>query len=135
MVKLLAGGFKGGLVSYNKRCSDIQEYEDGVKVLFADGTSKDYDAVIGYDGINSRVRKILLGDEQDIDPQFTGKYVYRGLVPTDDAVSAVGEIVKEHTLIVGYGGHLVTFPIDLDHRRTVNVVAFQVTDEWNHGGN
>lgn len=49
--------------------------------------------VIGCDGIKSRVRALLLGDDLHpaASPSFTHKYAYRGLVPMDKAVAAVGE--------------------------------------------
>lgn len=60
---------------------------------FSDGSSAEADVVIGCDGIKSRVRALLLGDDLHpaASPSFTHKYAYRGLVPMDKAVAAVGE--------------------------------------------
>jgi salicylate hydroxylase len=132
MIKLLPGGTGEGFVTFKKRCTDIDELEDGVKIHFADGTTEHFDAVIGCDGVKSRVRKILLGDSMDIEPRFTGKYAYRGLVPVADAKKAVGDLAERSHMFWGYGGHLVDFPIDKGE--TLNIVAFQTKKDgkWEH---
>lgn len=132
MIKLLPGGTGEGFVSFKKRCTDIDEVEDGVSIRFADGTTEHFDAVIGCDGVKSRVRKILLGDSKDIEPRFTGKYAYRGLIPMETAKKAVGNLAERSHMFWGYGGHLVDFPIDKG--ATLNVVAFQTKKDgkWEH---
>lgn len=48
--------------------------------------------VIGCDGIKSRVRQILVGrDHPSARPVYTHKYAYRGLIPMDKAVEAIGD--------------------------------------------
>lgn len=141
MLKILKARGMGDYVSFNKRCKEIEDLgeEKGVKILFADGTSAEADAVIGCDGVKSRVRQILLNSvgekEEQIEPRFTGKYAYRGLIPIEEAVGAIGEMGRDALIICGYGGHLVTFPIDMG--RTFNVVAFtspkNEKKEWTHG--
>ncbi|OAP64239.1 hypothetical protein AYL99_00211 [Fonsecaea erecta] len=134
MVDLLPGGFQGGLVSFNKRCTDVQEDGERVKVHFADGTSQTFDAVIGCDGVKSRVRNILHGEQEKYEPQFTGKYAYRGLLPIEDGINALGEdMAMAQAMSLGYGGHLVTFPIE--QGKTLNVVAFRSASEWKYGSN
>jgi salicylate hydroxylase len=86
----------------------------------------DVDAVVGCDGIKSRVRPILMkmiGDEKAVNPQFSGKYAYRGLIPMDEAVEALGEIARRSHMWYGYDGHFVCFPVDKG--KTMNVVAFR----------
>lgn len=132
MVKLLPGGFEGGLVSFRKRCTDIELDQNGATLFFADGTSEHVDAVIGCDGVKSRVRNIIHGEQEEAEPQFTGKYAYRGLVPIQEAKDTLGEAYAfNHVITLGRGGHLVTFPID--QGKTLNIVAFQGTSEWNYG--
>ncbi len=132
---------KGGdeRVTFNKRCTEIEDMGETVKVLFADGTSLEADAVIGCDGVKSRVRQILLRSiaekEEIVEPRFTGKYAYRGLIPMEDAVAAIGERARVNLMICGYGGHLVTFPIE--QGKTFNTVAFtspkNECQKWEHG--
>ncbi|OOF96805.1 hypothetical protein ASPCADRAFT_206961 [Aspergillus carbonarius ITEM 5010] len=123
-----------GYVSFGKRLISFDDVEDGVTVHFADGTSVTADAVIGCDGIKSRVRQILLDGEEAANAVFTGKYAYRGLVPMDEAVEALGEYTaRNNHFHWGYDGHLLTFPIE--HGKTMNVVAFRTKSNgvWEHG--
>jgi 2-polyprenyl-6-methoxyphenol hydroxylase-like FAD-dependent oxidoreductase len=43
----------------------IDEHEDGVDVTFDDGSSRDFDLVVGADGLHSRVRKLVFGPEEE----------------------------------------------------------------------
>jgi salicylate hydroxylase len=137
MIKLLPTRESEGYVSFRKRCVEIEDLglAKGVRVHFEDGSAVEADAVVGCDGVKSRVRQIMLtrtGDTEAINPQFTGKYAYRGLIPMDEAVVAFGEAARRSSIISGYDGHLVCFPIDKG--KTLNVVAFQTQPEgkWDH---
>lgn len=128
MIRQLPGGTGEGFVSFRKRCTEIDDLGKGkgARVHFADGSSVDVDAVVGCDGIKSRVRPILMkmiGDEAAVNPQFSGKYAYRGLIPMDEAVAALGEVATRSHMWYGYGGHFVCFPVDKG--KTMNVVAFR----------
>ncbi len=50
------------------------ETDSGVTVHFTDGTTGEYDVVVGTDGTFSKVRSLLF---PDIKPQFTGQAVWR----------------------------------------------------------
>ena len=118
--------FGARLVSIeNINIINIGDGSTGVKLSFADGRAVTADAVIACDGIKSQVRRILLGEESTAaHPKFTGKYAYRGLIPMDQAVTALGDTSARnahHRL--GYNGHVLTFPID--RGKTMNVVAFR----------
>lgn len=79
---------------------------------FADGTTARHTAVLGCDGIKSRVRPIVLQGSDPAAAVFSGKYAYRGLVPMDKAVEILGdEEPKTAQLHLGYHGHVLTFPI------------------------
>src|SRR5437016_7902618 len=62
------------LIAYEKKLVDLDRNGDGVILRFADGSSAQADAVIGADGVHSRVREILLGPEK---PKFTGRVAHR----------------------------------------------------------
>jgi salicylate hydroxylase len=103
-----------GITQFRKKLIDITEAEDdsGDAVLhFADGTTAQHAAVIGCDGIKSRTREIVLGKDE-AKPMFTGKYAYRGLIPMEKAKNIMGEEEPQTPqMFVGYGGHILTFPI------------------------
>ncbi|MFV5699094.1 FAD-dependent oxidoreductase [Flavobacterium sp. ZT3R17] len=52
----------------------ITDKENGVDVRFSDGTTGSYDMLIGADGINSKVRKLIFGDYF---PKYVGLSVWR----------------------------------------------------------
>lgn len=76
-----------------KRLQNITEREDGRIVLdFTDGTTAEADAVIGCDGIHSRVRSFIVGENHpSAHPSYSHKYAYRGIVPMEKAIEAIGE--------------------------------------------
>lgn len=78
---------------FGKKLDDISETSGGRLVMhFHDGSTAEADAVIGTDGIKSRVRQLMFGEDHPCArPTYTHKYAYRGLVPMDKAVEAVGE--------------------------------------------
>ncbi|TDH67011.1 hypothetical protein CCR75_000052 [Bremia lactucae] len=128
MVKLIPDG----VVKFEKRLQDIKVCPDGnVRLKFFDGTEAEHSAVVGCDGIKSRTRKVILGDNDvAADAVFTGKYVYRGLVSMDKAAALLGdELARNSQMYFGYHGHIVTFPIQ--RGAVMNVVAFASKEEWN----
>jgi salicylate hydroxylase len=110
---------------FGKRLKNIEEKGDKMVLTFEDGTTAEADAVIGCDGIKSRTREILLGiDHEAAHAVFSGKYAYRGLIPMDIAVDALGdELAKNSQMYMGEHGHVLTFPIEKG--KTMNVVAFR----------
>ncbi|KAK4493877.1 hypothetical protein PRZ48_015062 [Zasmidium cellare] len=100
------------------------------RVRFEDGSEATADAIIGCDGIKSKVRQLLYGDHPCSHPTFTHKYAYRALATMDDAIKAVGEEkAKNSCMHMGPGGHMLTFPVN--HGQTLNIVAFHTTQsDW-----
>ncbi|KAH6666998.1 hypothetical protein B0J14DRAFT_193698 [Halenospora varia] len=113
------------VAKFGKRLKETTEDGEKVVLLFEDGTTEEADVVIGCDGIKSRTRQILLGaNHPAANAVFSGKYAYRGLIPMDKAVDALGdELARNSQIYMGYRGHVLTFPIDKG--KTMNVVAFR----------
>lgn len=113
-------------VSFNHRVVAIDDLgAEGVRIRFEHGETATADAAVGCDGIKSRVRRIVLGEDNPAaHPSFTGKYAYRGLVPMDQAVALLGDgLARNSVMYTGYHGHVITMPIE--HGATMNVVAFR----------
>lgn len=89
LVKMLPDGIS----SFGKRLKAIEKTDDGkLSISFEDGSTAVADAVIGSDGIKSKVRQIMFGQDAPCAyPGYTYKYAYRGLVPMEEAVKAIGE--------------------------------------------
>ncbi|KAM0482036.1 hypothetical protein ACHAPX_003370 [Trichoderma viride] len=118
------------LARFGKRLQNITEDRDGRLVMrFDDGTVAEADAIIGCDGIKSRVRQAIVGaDHPSAKPVYTRKYAYRGLIPMEDACAAVGEERAQNAcMYMGHDKHVLTFPVN--HGKTLNLVAFRTTSE------
>ncbi|ELS53343.1 3-hydroxybenzoate 6-monooxygenase [Streptomyces viridochromogenes] len=89
-------------------CS-VERYEqdaDGVTVQLANGERVRADALIGADGINSFVRKQLVGDGY---PKVSGHTIYRSVIPMEE----VPEELRWNTVTLWAGPkwHFVHYPI------------------------
>ncbi|MFJ8827527.1 3-hydroxybenzoate 6-monooxygenase [Streptomyces sp. NPDC102467] len=89
--------------------SSVERYEQdpaGVTVFLTDGSEERGVALIGADGINSVVRKQLIGDGY---PQVSGHTIYRSVVPMDQ----VPEELRWNTVTLWAGPdwHFVHYPI------------------------
>ncbi|KKY28392.1 putative mannitol 1-phosphate dehydrogenase [Phaeomoniella chlamydospora] len=126
LVKLLPDN----VAQFDKRVEDYQQDENGVLLEFHDGTTARHDAVIACDGIKSKVRRVLLGEDHPAAKAvFSGKYAYRGLIPMAEAEQLLGEeLAKNSQMYFGRHGHVLTFSIEKG--KTMNVVAFHSADEW-----
>lgn len=121
-------------VRFGKKVVAVEQVMGIVRLNFEDGTIAEASAAIGCDGVKSNVRRSLFGKESDA--TFTGKYAYRGLLPMSKAIDLVGEkLARNCQAYVGYGGHVLTMPVELG--ATMNVVAFHtaadgkwVDDKW-----
>jgi salicylate hydroxylase len=124
-----------GVAKFDKRMVDLKEAGDGTGDMilhFADGTTAQHNAVIACDGIKSKARPWLLGEDDPASHAFfSGKYAYRGLIPMEEAVGILGpQVAQNSQMFLGYHGHLLTFPIQ--HGKTMNVVAFSSRETWNN---
>lgn len=67
----------------------IDEHPDGVSVSFAQAKSRDFDLVIGADGLHSNVRRLTFGSESDVEHYLgcrVAACVVEGYRPRDDLV-------------------------------------------------
>ncbi|MFE4534698.1 FAD-dependent monooxygenase [Streptomyces scopuliridis] len=87
------------------RCVRVEEYDDGVRLHFADGSAHEADVVVGADGIRSVVREALATDR----PRFSGQSMYRGLVPAEELPFLLDE--PKVRLWFGPGQHCVCYPV------------------------
>ncbi|KAI1454915.1 FAD/NAD(P)-binding domain-containing protein [Annulohypoxylon moriforme] len=121
------------IVELRKRLDTVEEKgSDGrVQLNFTDGTTAVADAVIGCDGIKSRVRELLFGSDNPASyPHYTHKVAYRALVPMEKAIQALGEYkARNQHNHVGPNAHLIHYPVA--NQTMINATAF-ISDpnEW-----
>jgi salicylate hydroxylase len=114
-------------ISLNKRIVDVSQDATSATAVFQDGTSSSGDVLLGADGINSRVRACLFGDEH---PRFTGQVAYRFLVPVADVQEFLG-----HGASVKYSGlGKMVLRYIVRHGTLVNGVGFVPTESWTGEG-
>ena len=65
-------------------CVGVAQDAGGVTVSLADGSTQHGDLVVGADGLNSRVRTVLVGDGP---PRDSGYTVWQGVVPLDRSLA------------------------------------------------
>ncbi|KAF5560694.1 salicylate 1-monooxygenase [Fusarium napiforme] len=103
----------------------------GIRLVFQDGSIEEADAVVGCDGIRSKVREILFGvDHPSSKCSYTHKYAYRGMIPMKQAVEVLGgERALNATIWLGKDKHLLSYPVA--HGTILNVVAYcSSSDDW-----
>jgi salicylate hydroxylase len=94
-----------------------------VTLTLDDGRSVTGDALIGADGIHSRIRHQLFGDEA---PAFTGMIAWRGVIPMQRLPSHLSRPVA--TNWVGPGRHVVHYP--LRRGELMNFVGIVERTDW-----
>lgn len=121
----LAEQFPIGQIRFAQRIRSLTQDDQGVQLAFEGGHSETFDVVIGADGIHSRVRTALFGEES---PRFTGVVSFRSVVPTE-RVRHVPEI-EAFTKWWGPNpqSQIVTFP--LNQGRETFIFATTGQDSW-----
>jgi len=107
--------------------------EERVNLTFADGEAIVVDAVIGCDGITGMSRKAVLEENypESIPSQYSGGYVYRAVVPLEEAVRIVGNRVGDAKWFMTNGRSLAIYPISKG--KELNYVSFvQDKNTWSH---
>jgi salicylate hydroxylase len=123
LIDLLAEAFGRGNIELGRRLVDVEQDESGVTAYFQDGTSERGDLLIGADGIHSRTRERLFGEEK---PRFSGQIAYRGLAPAERVAHL--SLPLDVTNWVGPGGHFVHYYVSAG--RFLNFIAVSEEATW-----
>jgi salicylate hydroxylase len=104
-------------------CISATQDSDGVALALASGEEVRGSALIGADGVHSRIRQSLFGAGA---ARFTGLMAWRGLVPMERLPAHQRRPVGANW--VGRGGHVVTYP--LRRGGILNFVGVVERDDW-----
>jgi salicylate hydroxylase len=94
-----------------------------VRLKCENGATAHGDALIGADGVHSRVRQALFGADR---PSFTGIVAWRGIVPMERLPGRMKRLVG--TNWIGPGGHVVHYP--LRGGTLMNFVGILERSDW-----
>ena len=127
----LAASLPSDVAHFNKelvRYTDASNTSGVATLYFVDGTTATADAIIGCDGLRSRVRAQLLAEDAPlaINPRYTHKRCYRAVVPLADGERVLGTYkANNQCMHVGPGAHVLTYPVG---EKMLNIVMF-ITDQ------
>ena len=97
---------KPDAIHLGEKCVGFTQDSSSVSLNLENGQTIAGDALIGADGVHSRIRQALFGPDQ---PQFTGVVAWRGIVPMQALPRHMARSVG--TNWVGPGGHVVHYPL------------------------
>ena len=96
---------KADAIRLNARCAGFAQDEHGVTLRLEDGVATG-DALIGADGVHSKVRQALFGADA---PAFTGLMAWRGVIAMDRLPRRMRRMVGVNW--IGPGAHVVHYPL------------------------
>ena len=105
------------------RCRGFVQEDDSVTLQLESGAAVRGDALIGADGVHSRMRQALFGADT---PEFTGVMAWRGVVPMERLPAHMARMVGSNW--VGPGGHIVHYPLRAG--RLMNFVGARERADW-----
>ncbi|WP_428485896.1 FAD-dependent monooxygenase [Rhodopila sp.] len=104
-------------------CVGFEQSAHSVTLHLASGDDVSGDALIGADGVHSRLRRQMFGQGA---AHFTGIMAWRGLVPMQRLPPHQRRLVGANW--IGVGGHVVTYP--LRRGEILNFVGVVERDDW-----
>jgi len=121
----LAAAVPAERVHLSKRLAGIDQAGDGVRLRFADGSQAYADAVVGADGVHSRVRELLFGPDK---PIHKGRIAYRAAFAS--ALLRGGEIGPSRTKWWGADRHIVIYYTRADRSELYFVTSVPEPADW-----
>jgi salicylate hydroxylase len=115
--------FGADVITLGARVTRFDQDARAVKVTCESGLKITADALIGADGVHSRIRNALFGK---MPAHFTGLLAWRGLVPMEKLPERLRRPVG--TNWVGPGGHVVHYPVRKG--TLLNFVGTTERDDW-----
>jgi 6-hydroxynicotinate 3-monooxygenase len=120
---VLESALAHGTVAFGRKLRDLDDTGPTVGLTFEDGHQAEADLVIGADGVNSKVRDVLLGAEK---PRYTGHIAHRSVFPT----ALLGGLpIRACTKWWGPGHHILVYYMT-QTREEVYIVTSAPQAQW-----
>jgi salicylate hydroxylase len=114
---------KADAIHLDSECVGFTQDVAGVTLGLKDGRKLRGDALIGADGVHSRIRRALFGDDN---PTFTGIVAWRATVPMRRLPGHMAQMVG--TNWVGHGAHVVHYPVR--RGEMMNFIGSVEREDW-----
>ena len=124
-------------IELGRKCVALEQDAAGATLRFDDGTRAEGAVIVGSDGVNSTVRRILYPDEGP--PAYQGINMWRGVTRAKPYLGGASMVIGGWLEV----GKMVIYPIreelDAEGRQLINWVAEiqsprNVMQDWNLGG-
>lgn len=125
LIDALAGAVPAECVRFNKKLIDVNEGASGVTLVFADGTDTVADAVIGADGVHSRIRELIIGPDH---PIHKGRIAYRSVFSS--ARLGGRDIGPSRTKWWGIDRHIVIYYVTRSRSEIYFVTSVPEPADW-----
>lgn len=114
-----------GCVNLDHKCIGYDETSEGITVHFEDKPSVAADALIGADGVHSKVRRQMFGE---VTQNFTNAIAWRGLVP----IERISEKYRAPmaTTWVGPKAHITSYPVQHNGRQFISFSGQVDSQQW-----
>lgn len=114
---------KPNAIHLNSRCAGFTQDEAGVTLKLESGAEAKGIALVGADGVHSRLRAALFGKDS---PTFSGIMAWRGVIPIERLPERLRRPVG--TNWIGPGGHIISYP--LRRGELMNFAGYVERSDW-----
>lgn len=114
---------KPDAIHLNARCEGFTQDDRSVTLRLATGEQVNGSALIGADGVHSRIRAALFGADS---PTFSGIMAWRGVIPIQKLPERLRRPVG--TNWIGPGGHIISYP--LRRGELMNFAGYVERSDW-----
>jgi len=114
---------KPDAIKLGMRCEAVAQNAGAATARFSTGEEVAAAAIIGADGIHSRLRQCLFGEAK---PEFTGAVAWRGLIAMDKLPPHLSQLITTNWL--GPHGHVLHYPVR--RGELMNFISIVERDDW-----
>ncbi|EME40438.1 hypothetical protein DOTSEDRAFT_108134, partial [Dothistroma septosporum NZE10] len=113
LLAALAGRLGREDVEFGKKLVGYEDDDEGIVLRFADGAEERASVLVGCDGVHSKVRERMFGEDNPVTKaSYTGLGAYRAVVPMERAIEAWGDSARFAQVSLGPNGYFIYYPVN-----------------------